>query len=486
MGLPNSLRASAVGIDTQYKNFNVGAVYLLQQRIAILAQGSDSATYSDDKFQITSSLEVAEVMGFGSPAHLIAKQIFPDSGGGALGVDVHVYPLQNDAGGEFASSDITLTGTQTTSAQYFVRAGGVTSNAFTALQGETLTEVMPKIVTAINGVIDMPVTAVSDADKVTVSAKHKGTTGNQIVIELIGIPQGITFAIGQMAGGLVDPSISEAIQQFGDQWETIVVNQLGEVAHNELSEFNNSRWGQLTRKPFFAIYGSSETDESALAAYTENRKQDKTNCVIPCPGSPTAPWIIAASAAAQISTQANEDPASEYRGRVLTGVIKGKDGDQWDYNQRDIAWKAGVSSTVIKNGVVTLDNTLTFYHPDGKPNPEYGKVIYTVKLQNIIYNLDLIFNQPEWLKAPLIPDGQVSSSPNARKPNDAVATLSVLTDNLANQAIISDASFTKKNTTATIDGSNTNRVNTSYPVKLSGNWDIHSIDLLFGFYLGGS
>ena len=88
MGLPNSLRASAVGIDTQYKNFNVGAVYLLQQRIAIFAQGSEAATYSTDKFEITSSLDVAETMGFGSPAHLIAKQIFPDSGDGALGAGV--------------------------------------------------------------------------------------------------------------------------------------------------------------------------------------------------------------------------------------------------------------------------------------------------------------------------------------------------------------------------------------------------------------
>lgn len=486
MGLPNSLRASAVGIDTQYRNFNVGAVYLLQQRIAIFAQGSDSATYSTDKFEITSSLEVGEKLGFGSPAHLIAKQIFPDSGQGALGAGVTVYPLPNEATGVAATADITPTGTQTTAAQYTVRVGGIESNPFVAAQGDTPTELIPKMVTAINGNPEMPVVATSNASAVTLTAKHKGTTGNDLVVELLGDPQGITFAVGTMTGGLVDPSIDVATGQVGNVWETMIVNQLGTVAHDDLSLFNEGRWGQLVRKPLFALYGTNETDPTVLKAYTDTRKSDRTNSVVPCPGSPSAPWIIAARAAARIAAQANQDPATEYRGMTLDTVVNGKDGEQWNYEQRDLAWKAGVSSTIINGGTIELDNTLTFYHPDGKPDPEYGKVIYIVKLQNIIYNMDLIFNQPEWKKAPLIPDFQVSTNPNARKPNDAVAALSALTDNLANQAIISDPDFTKANTTAAIDGSNPNRVNTTYPVKLSGNWDIHSLDLLFGFFLGGA
>lgn len=486
MGLPNSLRASAVGIDTQYRNFNVGAVYLLQQRIAIFAQGNDASTYSTDKFEITSSKDVGDAMGYGSPAHLISKQLFPDSGTGALGAGVTVYPLPNEASGAAASADITPTGTQTVAAQYTVRVGGVESNAFTALKDETPTEIVPKMITAINGNRDMPVIATDGTGKVTLTAKHKGTTGNDLVVELLGTPQGITFAVGTMTGGLVDPSIDTATGQVGNVWETMIVNQLGTAAHDALSLFNEGRWGQLVRKPLFALYGTNETDPTVLKAYTDTRKSDRTNVVIPCPGSPSAPWIIAARAAARIATQANQDPATEYRGMTLDTVVNGADGVQWNYDERDLAWKAGVSSTIINGGTIELDNTLTFYHPDGRPDPEYGKVIYIVKLQNIIYNMDLIFDQPEWRRAPLIPDFQVSTNPNARKPSDAVASLNALTDNLANQAIISDADFTKTNTTAAIDGSNPNRVNTTYPVKLSGNWDIHSLDLLFGFFLGGA
>lgn len=482
MGLPNSLRAAAIGIDTQYRNFNEGAVYYLQQGIAVLAQGSDSVTYSTDKFEETSADAVGTKLGFGSPAHLIAKELLP----GAFGARVTFYPLPNEAGGVAATGELTPTGTQTTAAEYVVRVGGVESNSFAILVGEGVTEFIAKAITAINGVLDMPVIATDGTTKVDLAAKHKGTTGNDLVIELLGVQQGVTVAITAMSGGLVDPDIDVATNQFGNVWETIVVNQLGTAAHDDLSTFGEARWGQLVRKPFFALYGSNEADEQVLKAYADLRKTDRTNGVIPCPGSPTAPWVIAAAAIAKIASQANANPAIEYRTEALSSVVNGKDGEQWDYPTRDTAWKSGVSSTQIENGVITLDNTLLFYHPDGRPDPEYGKVIYVVKLQNIIYNVDLIFNQPKWKKAALIPDFEVSSNPDALKPNDAVAALNTLTDNLANNALISDRAFTKTNTAAAIDQSNPNRVNTTYPVKLSGNWDIHSIDLLFGFFLGAS
>lgn len=482
MGLPNSLRAAAIGIDTQYRNFNEGAVYYLQQGIAVLAQGSDAVTYSTDKFVVTDPSQVGDALGYGSPAHLCVKELIP----GALGARITVYPLPNEALGVASAGALTPTGTQTTAAEYTVRVGGVESNSFPMLVGDGVTEFIAKAIAAINGVIDMPVIASDGTTEVTLTAKHKGTTGDDLVIELIGTQYGVTVAVTDMAGGLVDPDVSVATAQFGNVWETVIVNALGTSAHDDLSTFGETRWGQLVRKPFFAMYGSAETDVNTLVAYADTRKTDRVNGVIPCPGTPTAPWIIAARAVARIAAQANSNPAAEYRTETLESVINGADGVQWDYSARDVAWKAGVSSTQIENGVIELDNTLLFYHPDGQPNPYYGKVIYLVKLQNIIYNVDLIFNQPSWKQAALIPDFEVSSNPLARKPNDAVAALNVLTDNLANNALIADRAFTKANTTAVIDQSNPNRVNTTYPVKLSGNWDIHSIDLLFGFYLGAS
>lgn len=486
MGLPSSVRASTRAIDVQPKDFNAGVAYDLPQRIAIFAQGSDAVAYAPDKFEITSSQDVADKLGYGNPAHLIAKQLFPDNGGVLTAVGVTVYPLPNESTGAAASADITPLGTQTTAAQYVVRVGGIESKAFTAMKDETPTEIIPKMIAAINGELDMPVIATDGTDKVTLTAKHKGTTGNDLIIELLGQPQGVVFTVGTMTGGLVDPDIDEALAQIGDVWETIAINGLGEIAHDKLLAFVEGRWNQLVVKPFTAYYGSSETDETALKTYTESRKFDRANGVIPCPGSTSAPWIIAAIGVGRIANQANNHPAKEYRNLRLESVVPGKDGEQWLYDERDLAWKAGVSSTQIISGAHCLDNTVSFWHPDGQPKPYFGKQVYHTKLYNVIYNVNLIINSDEWAQASLIPDHQVSSSPDVRKPSDLKTQLMVLADNLGGKGIISDPDFTKSNIVVVIDSSNGDRVNVTFPVKLAGNWDIISVDLPFGFYVGGA
>ena len=68
-------------------------------------------------------------------------------------------------------------------------------------------------------------------------------------------------------------------------------------------------------------------------------------------------------------------------------------------------------------------------------------------------------------------------------PGDAITALRNLADSLALNAIISDADFTKANITSAIDGSNPKRLNTTFPVKLSGNVEVNSTDIYFGFYV---
>ncbi|MNI42010.1 hypothetical protein D3C73_962800 [compost metagenome] len=62
----------------------------------------------------------------------------------------------------------------------------------------------------------------------------------------------------------------------------------------------------------------------------------------------------------------------------------------------------------------------------------------------------------------------------------------MLADNLGLNALVSDPAYTKANTQSEIDSQNPKRLNTVFPVKLSGNANIHSIDLNFGFYFGTS
>ena len=124
------------------------------------------------------------------------------------------------------------------------------------------------------------------------------------------------------------------------------------------------------------------------------------------------------------------------------------------------------------------------YHPDGEVPPAYRHVVDIIKLMTVIYNFDLEFTQPEWDGAPLIPDGQPTVNPNARKPSSAKAAIFRIIDGLALEAIISDPAAAKASTTAAINSTNPKRLDVSTTVQLSGNTNILSVDLNFGFFFG--
>jgi len=107
-------------------------------------------------------------------------------------------------------------------------------------------------------------------------------------------------------------------------------------------------------------------------------------------------------------------------------------------------------------------------------------------LQNILFNLDLIFATQEWDGAPLIPDDQPTVNPTAKKPKMAVAEVAAMLDSLGLNAIISEPKTAKANTFAEIDSGNPKRLNLTTTVQLSGNTNIKSIDLNFGFFFGSS
>ena len=151
---------------------------------------------------------------------------------------------------------------------------------------------------------------------------------------------------------------------------------------------------------------------------------------------------------------------------------------------RNEAVSKGASTITVRDGVIYLEDTVTFYHPDGNELPEYRFVVDIVKLQNIIHRADNLFASPEWNGAPLIPDEQPTVNPSARQPKGILAELAGLTDNLAAEAIISDPAFTKENTAVEISRTNPKRFDVRYPIKLAGNSNIISVDLLFGFYFG--
>ena len=480
--------ARVVGIKTEFVNLRGGNVVNLPQRISVFGQGNTAATYSTDKYQVTSATQAAERFGFGSPIHLAVKQLFPANGDGVGTIPVTIYPLVDDGAGAAAAGDITPSGTATKAGAAYVIINNIRSQAFAIEVGDTVALVTAKMETAVNAILDVPVVAVDGTTKLDLTAKWKGVSSNDLLFSVEGGEgTGITFVATQPTGGLVNPNIDAALAQIGNVWETMLLNCLNLADTTTLDKYQTEgegRWGALVRKPFMSFTGLTEADVATAITVSDNRKTDRINVQLVAPGSKDLPFVVAARQLSRIAPLANNNPPHDYGSRTADGLTPGTDGEQWNYAQRDQAVKGGSSTTEVKDGVINLSDIVTFYHPSGDPTPAYRYVVDIVKVTNILFNLDLTFANPQWDGAPLIPDDQATTNRTAKKPKMAVAAVASLIDQLALGAFISDPDFAKANTLAAINDQNPKRLDVATTMKISGNTNIISVDFNWGFFFG--
>jgi phage tail sheath gpL-like len=246
--------------------------------------------------------------------------------------------------------------------------------------------------------------------------------------------------------------------------------------------WGDGRWGELVKKPAMVFHGTSD-DRATRTAITDAaaRKNDRINCLIPAPGCNHFGFEISARGVSRIAPIANNLPGNNNY-ETLAGLVPGPEASQENYTNRDVSLKAGSGTTILVNGDIKINDLITMYHPDGEVNPGFRQVATIVRLQNIIFNIRIIFESDDWLGAPLLPAGTQSSRADAKTPSDALTAMGNLATNLARLAIISDASFTQENMTSDINGQNPNRLDNVYPVKVSGNVEIIDNAIKFGFF----
>jgi phage tail sheath gpL-like len=484
--LPASAISRVTGVNVEFRNFNAGRAAFLPQRLAVIGIGNTDAVYSTEKYEALGSAgDIGARFGYGSPLHLAARQLFPDGGGAAF--PVTFYPLIPAESAQAAAGAITCDGTAAAAGSGTVRIGGINAE-FAVTKNNTAAHILASIKTTIASKLDMPVFAGEvSGDSLEITAKWEGDSGNDIAVSIIADIPGITLGVTAMTGGSLDPDVTDALGKIGQAWETFVLSCFSWNKPSRLDAYQTygeGRWSQLEKKPLLVAHGCTD-DFETRTAITDTRKTDYINFLIPSVGSGELPFVIAAKGLVNdIMTNANENPPLGYSG-LLTGLIAGSDDAQENYATRNNSVLKG-SSTNIKNGsVAELNDIITFYHPDNEATPSKRYVVDLVKLMNVVFNVRLIMESTEDKGAPLVSDDTPTKNPRAVQPKTVRTVMMNLANSLASFAIIQEPEFTKKNLTVDIDSQNPKRLNTKYPVKLSGNVEVTSSDIYFGFYLGG-
>lgn len=480
--------ARIIGIKTEFVPARDRGLLLLPQHLGVVGQGSDAATYSSAPLRITSAQQASTVYGLGSPIHLAALELLPISSSGVGTVPVTIYPLQAAGGAAPSVGAVAPVGVATVDSEYRVLIGGVLSAAFTVLTIDAVAAITAKMTVAINTVLEMPVIAVDGTTDVDLTSKWSGSSANGISLEVVGsTTAGVTFGITAMAGGLVNPDVDLALANVGTTWITMMVNLLeidDAVNLARYETFAEGRWGAIIRKPLVVFTGNTEEDVTLAVAVPDANANSRVLSQLVAPDSKELPFVVAAAEIVPIIVIANNSPASGYALRSADSVAAGADSEQWTFVERDLAVKAGSSTVEVRDGVVHISDVVTFHHPSGNPLPEYRYVRDIVVLQNILFGLDLIFESPEWAGAPLIPDTQITSSRNARKPMHARAAVARLIDDLGLGALISNPEAAKAGVVAGLSATNPNRLDVKVPVQISGTINIISVDLCWSRNFG--
>lgn len=219
---------------------------------------------------------------------------------------------------------------------------------------------------------DLPVTAQASTGAVTLTAKNKGTLGNDIIlaVNLRGAingeknVMGLGVEIEKMSKGATDPDLSVAIDAMGDeQYDFIGMPYCEAATLDKLAEKMNDtsgRWSPF-QMIFGHVYSAKRGDVNTLTTFGKNRNNQHETVVGIEPSLPTHTAEVLAAYVARTSVFISADPARPTQTGVLTGVMASPTGSRFVQNERQTLLENGIATLTTTVGSVMIERAITTY-----------------------------------------------------------------------------------------------------------------------------
>jgi phage tail sheath gpL-like len=473
MSLNSNSLAPVVGAGIRNVQF-APVAQNLPRKIVLVGTYDPSKTDVDDEVpvQIFSAGDAGAKYGYGYMLHRLAEAAFA----GSNGIETWCVPQSEAGGADQSAGSIAITGTATVAGTLYVYIAGLPVRVVVA-KGAVGADLAAALVAAITADINLPVDAEVDGvvtTQVNITAKSAGPWGDDISLNLnLGFleatPSGLTVTIVDMTGGAGIPDIQDALDALGtgddsnEDFFTEFCHGYGldtttlDAISAYCGEGNDfvGLYKKTVARPFRSLIGDVVAGTAGLADLITlggNRKLDRCNGIISVPGSPSHPSEIAACTLGVMSRINNDRVSQSFIGQILPGILPGAKADRWtsEYDNQDLAVKAGVSFGLVRNGAVELSSVLTFYHPDSVPitSNAYRSQRNISIIQNILYNTKALFNNEKWKGISIVADvSKVSSIVDRTKARDTDAVLDdlvALSEQMEGKAWIYSSSFTKE------------------------------------------
>lgn len=507
MALDAASRAFAVGAGVKNVVFQPSAD-ILPRKVGIIGTYDPLKTLVVDEVPvlIISPEDAGDKFGFGFMIHRLAVQVYKSGWSGPTYVIPQAEISAQSAG------DITFTASGLIAGTVYLYIAGILVTSLTVDTADTDAIVATKTAAAINAIKELLVTATATLAVVEITSKSEGLWGDDISIEFNiksgeAMPVGLSAVVTDMTAGAGTPSIADALDGLGTGDNanelnlTDIVHGYGVVtavlddilAYGGAGDAFIGLYAKTVARPFRVLTGDVAVGSAGLTAVTalgDGRKTDRVNGIISVPGSANHPSEIAAQVIGHMARINNNRAEEHYLGIGLIDIDPGATADRWtsSFDNRNTAVTAGVGTTLVKNGVVTLQNLMTFYHPDSVPvsSNGYASMRNISILQNILNSVKTAFNASKWQGISIVANTEkvtnITSRQQARDIDAVIDELVALAVAFESRAWIFTAEFTidgLKAAGAVAIRAGTNGFDTIIPVILSGEGGIFNNEIEF-------
>ncbi len=401
-------------------------------------------------------------------------------------VEIYALPIADPAAGVAATGSIAVsgpaTGAGTISLYIYDRLVQVAVAA-----GDRADAVAKAIADAITADTQLPVTATASEAEVTLTAKHKGLIGNDIVVSLnLGgeangeaTPAGLELAITQMASGSGNPDIETAIANLGDEAYDFVISGFSTAGIlQELSAYMNDKTGNWSylKQIYGHVWAAHRGTVAELQTFGANYN-DQHLSVMGVYGTTTPIWKWAAAVAGAAATSLAADPARPLQTLAVNGVAAPKVADRFTVVERETLLKNGISTYSVVSGTVQLERIITTYQRNGYGQADnsylsvetlYTSVYILRKLRSVItskYGRHKLANDGTRFGA-----GQAIVTPKIIK-----AELITVYSELEYEGIVEDVEAFKENLIVERDLNDRNRINVLFTPDYINQFNIFAL-----------
>lgn len=482
MTIPN-LRVPIFAVEFDNSQAEQGPA-LLKYRVLMIGQKTSGGTAAADSFPIvTSADQVATLAGRGSMLHRMARAWYAKNKATALQIGV----LADNGAGVAATSTVTFATTASSAGTWSFYIAGELVQVGVA-SGDTATLQAAALVTAIAANPNLPVTAANTAGVVTLTAKNKGTCGNDIDVrlnyqgaaELAAQPSATTCAIVAMTSGATNPTLTGLIAAIGDSWFNVIVNPYTDATSLSALETElASRAGPTRMIPGLAIAAKNAT-VSALATLGTGRNS-QFSTITATQNSPTPTFEAAARIAAVAAASAEIDPARPFQ-TLDTGILAPAEADLFTLEERNTLLFDGISSLkVAAGGSVQIERLITTYQTNaaGTADASYLDATRPLTLSYLSYSLRARFAQ-KYPRHKLADDGARFGAGQAVMTPSLAKTECVLWfRDMEELGLVEKADQFKRDLVVARDGTDRTRLNFTIPPDLVDGYVGSAATILF-------